>query len=450
MVLKHGKSITTSQGGFMAKESFKKEQEMLRYLFLDGGAYSRSQFAAKLGISVGNFDKTLRNLKEALEHSNASLITERNSNIFTHLRYEYFNCFTNGLHALYKMKAVKKNEKTRLVFILRILADKSLSVKDILESLANAEDYIDEKNLRKYLDYLLMSDVINKVGNHRPYLYSLNREFFDNFSETELIEINDFIDFYSNTGILSAHGHLLKNSIRGYLSNRYSHMDLDAFLYKYNYFGRILDDFLCYELLNFITNRKKIRIQYHPRTSNTRYHAENTNPKFQKPVKAIEQVIIPLSIIYDHQYGRWYLIAISETNSTVSKYRLENIQSVFDTGEIIDKHTFCSHSKKLNAFHNSWVMDIEPTTRVIIKFFFDKTNSNFNFLKDRVSLQGQWGRITEETPDCFTFEISVNGTREIKPWIRSFGSSAEVIEPLSLRKEMIQEWQEIGGIYGSV
>ncbi len=65
-------------------------------------------------------------------------------------------------------------------------------------------------------------------------------------------------------------------------------------------------------------------------------------------------------------------------------------------------------------------------------------------------LQGQWGIIEEETAESFVYEIEVNGTVEIKPWIRSFGSSCEVLEPIKLRQEMIAEWKEIKAYYESV
>ncbi|MNI96611.1 hypothetical protein D3C73_1551020 [compost metagenome] len=68
-------------------------------------------------------------------------------------------------------------------------------------------------------------------------------------------------------------------------------------------------------------------------------------------------------------------------------------------------------------------------------------------MKERVLLQGQWGEIVSEDDVSFTYEITVNGTTEIKPWLRSFGSSCEVLEPLQLRREMIAEWKEIQSYY---
>ncbi len=55
-----------------------------------------------------------------------------------------------------------------------------------------------------------------------------------------------------------------------------------------------------------------------------------------------------------------------------------------------------------------------------------------------------------EDESSFVYEITVNGTTEIKPWLRSFGSSCEILEPVQLRREMIAEWKEIRSYYEPV
>ncbi|MNJ01105.1 hypothetical protein D3C73_1606310 [compost metagenome] len=71
-------------------------------------------------------------------------------------------------------------------------------------------------------------------------------------------------------------------------------------------------------------------------------------------------------------------------------------------------------------------------------------------MKERVLLQGQWGQIVFEDEHSFIYEINVNGITEIKPWLRSFGSSCEILEPLQLRRELIAEWKEIQSYYESI
>ncbi len=79
--------------------------------------------------------------------------------------------------------------------------------------------------------------------------------------------------------------------------------------------------------------------------------------------------------------------------------------------------------------------------------FFNPEGAKRNFIRERVLLQGQWGTITEEESESFIYEITVNGITEIKPWLRSFGSSCEVLEPKRLRQEFKQEWKELQAYY---
>lgn len=120
-------------------------------------------------------------------------------------------------------------------------------------------------------------------------------------------------------------------------------------------------------------------------------------------------------------------------------------------GEAVPQEQFEQHLAQLEArTAQSWLIDTGRTVTVRARFFHP-VGAPQNFIKERVLLQGQWGRISEEAgADSFLYEIEVNGTFEIRPWLRSFGSSCEVLEPLHLRKEMIDEWKEIAGYYESV
>ncbi|KWX80550.1 transcriptional regulator, partial [Paenibacillus riograndensis] len=98
----------------------------------------------------------------------------------------------------------------------------------------------------------------------------------------------------------------------------------------------------------------------------------------------------------------------------------------------------------------SWLIDTGRPVTVRAKFLNpQRRDSARNFVKERVLLQGQWGTITEEAPHFFIYEITVNGTTEIKPWLRSFGSSCEVLAPRQLREELVAEWKEILDYYES-
>src|SRR5690606_41316080 len=74
----------------MAKESFDKEIQFLRMLALTSGAYSRQQFAERLGISVHTFDKTLRRLKEIVSSMYQQLPQEQGKEFAEAIRFNYY------------------------------------------------------------------------------------------------------------------------------------------------------------------------------------------------------------------------------------------------------------------------------------------------------------------------------------------------------------------------
>lgn len=115
----------------------------------------------------------------------------------------------------------------------------------------------------------------------------------------------------------------------------------------------------------------------------------------------------------------------------------------------MSERDFASKLQQLEGkIRNSWLVDTGASVLVKARFY-NPTDSRSNFIKERVLLQGQWGSIIEEDADSFLYEIKVNGTTEIKPWLRSFGSSCEVLSPAYLRRELIAEWKEIRSYYES-
>ncbi|MBW7456295.1 WYL domain-containing protein, partial [Paenibacillus sepulcri] len=75
----------------MAKESFDKEIQFLRMLVLTSGAYSRQQFADRLGISVHTFDKTIRKLKEIVGAVQQQQPEEQGRELAETIRFQYYD-----------------------------------------------------------------------------------------------------------------------------------------------------------------------------------------------------------------------------------------------------------------------------------------------------------------------------------------------------------------------
>ncbi|MET3291895.1 UNVERIFIED_CONTAM: putative DNA-binding transcriptional regulator YafY [Brevibacillus sp. OAP136] len=437
----------------MAKESFDKEIQFLRMLVLASGAYSRQQFAERLGISVHTFDKTLRRLKEIVNAVSFQLPEEQSHEFDRALRFDYYDSADPMLLFLYRAKSVKESESYRFSMIITALQTQALTAMELMDvcarDLPSDFPFPDEKTIRSDLKYLEEVGVIRRKEGGRPYRYTIHNGLIADLKDDELTALYDFVDVMANTQVPSVQGYLLRDSLkkalrhRGVLPER-----MDPFLYKYHYYSRILDEAHLGMLLQAIHNRRKVSFLYFSPKTSKRYASQNTNPLFERQSAGKQETVLPLQVVYDHQYGRWYLLGYTPRLG-IKKFRMEGLTQI-EEREAVPEEDFVRRLAQLeDKTRYSWLIDTGNPVLVKARFYHPE-GARTNFVKERVLLQGQWGRIVEEDAESFTYEIWVNGTTEIKPWLRSFGSSCEVLEPRWLRKEFIAEWKEIQAYYESV
>jgi predicted DNA-binding transcriptional regulator YafY len=437
----------------VARESFDKEVQLLRLLALAGGAYSRQQFAARLGISVHTYDKTMRYLKEMQSTLKQPLSPEQETELSDGLRYNYYESADPLLLFLFRAKSLKESESARLSTILTALQDQALTARELLdccsETMSIEYPSPDEKTIRGDLKYLEEVGVIVRASDSRPYRYTAAIGLINGLSDDELLDLYDFVDVMANTQVPSVQGYLLRDTLKKALRKRgFDSAAAETHLYKYHYHSRILDEAHLHTIHRAIRERRRMHFVYHAPRKGKNYAAKNTNPLFGREEQSKTQPLLPLRVIYDHQYGRWYLIGHTQRNA-IAKFRMEGITQI-EEGEAVSEEEFERHLSTVERqMANSWVVDTLRTIKVVARFF-NPEQSGSNFIRERVKAQGQWGTITEESDESFLYEIVVNGIYEIKPWLRSFGSSCEVLEPAWLRKEFIAEWKEIQAHYESV
>lgn len=436
----------------MAKESFDKEIQFLRMLVLTSGAFSRQQFADRLGISVHTFDKTIRRLKEVVSSMHQHLPQEQSKEFSETLRFSYYDSTDPLLLFLFRAKSVKESESERFSLLLGAMNEQALTAMELLDmccsSLPSDLPLPDEKTIRSDLKYLEEVGVIRREAGPRPYRYRIHDDLIGSLSDEELLDLYDFVDVMANTQIPSVQGYLLRDGLKKHLlRNQVQPHTLEPFLYKYHYHSRILDEAHLFTLLHAIRHHRKVRFLYFSPKSEKSYASKNTNPLFERETEGKAEKTLPLKIVYDHQYGRWYLLSYGREG--IRKYRMEGITQI-EEDESVDEAWYQEKKNELaEKIRYSWLIDTGRSVTVRARFN-NPGGSQPNFVKERVLLQGQWGQIVLEDEHSFIYEITVNGTTEIKPWLRSFGSSCEVLEPAHFRREMIAEWKEIQSYYASV
>ncbi|MDF2649866.1 MAG: transcriptional regulator [Paenibacillus sp.] len=436
----------------MAKESFDKEIQFLRLLVLTSGAFSRQQFAERLGISVHTFDKTIRRLKEIVGTVYAQLPEAQGKELAETIRFSYYDSADPILLFLFRAKSLKESESHRLSLIMSSMNKHVLTTMELLHICCSGLPadcpMPDEKTIRSDLKYLEEVGVIVKEPGSRPFRYRIQNDLIRKLTDEELYELYDYVDVMANTQVPSVQGFLLRDGLKNHLIR--SSIDrhaLEPFLYKYHYYSRILDEAHLFTLLAVIRSRRKVRFLYFSPKNDKSYASKNTNPLFERESDGSLQMTLPLKVVYDHQYGRWYLLSYSREG--IRKYRMEGITQIEELKGVEDTWFEDKKQELEEKIRFSWLIDTGQSVKVRARFY-NPESPEPNFVKERVQLQGQWGVIVDEDELSFIYEITVNGTTEIKPWLRSFGSSCEVLEPFQLRREMIAEWKEIQSYYESV
>lgn len=437
----------------MARESFDKEIQFLRMLVLTSGAYNRQQYADRLGISIHTFDKTIKRLKEIVNAVCQQLPEDQGKEFAETIRYSYLESSDPMLLFLFRAKSLKESESQRLSLLLAAMQEKPLTAMELLDlccgSMPAELPLPDEKTIRGDLKYLEQAGVIKKEPGTRPFRYRIYNDLVRELSNDELLDLYDFVDIMANTQIPSVQGYLLRDGLKKHISRKQAdYGQVEPFLYKYHYYSRILDEAHLFTLLSAIRDRRLVSFLYFSPKKETSYASKNTNPLFERETAGMQETMLPLKVVYDHQYGRWYLLG-HHARSGIKKYRLEGITQISEEAGVAEELYMDKKAELEQRIRHSWLIDTGKTVTVRVRFF-NPGPGIASFVKERVLLQGQWGIILEETAESFVYEIEVNGTVEIKPWIRSFGSSCEVLEPLKLRQEMIAEWKEIKAYYEPV
>jgi predicted DNA-binding transcriptional regulator YafY len=136
--------------------------------------------------------------------------------------------------------------------------------------------------------------------------------------------------------------------------------------------------------------------------------------------------------------GTFYLIGLCHMRGEVRVFALDRIKLLHQT-----KKTFeMPEDFDLEEFvRPSFGIYQGPLTRVKIRFSPDVTG----YVKESIWHKSQ--KITDEKDGSILFEAEVAGIEEIRFWVMSWGSKAEVLEPVSLQEEIRTEAEAVMGLY---
>lgn len=142
-----------------------------------------------------------------------------------------------------------------------------------------------------------------------------------------------------------------------------------------------------------------------------------------------EMKIEPLALVYYEFENKFYLLG--QYNNNLMTYSLERFIKTDITNERFMDNLNIDFDKYLA---NVWGMESGDRVKVKIKFIKEANVEE----KVKRDLQRRIYKTIEEYDDYFIYSDEVIGINSFKQWLRSFGSSAIVLEPKELRDEIIE------------
>lgn len=153
-------------------------------------------------------------------------------------------------------------------------------------------------------------------------------------------------------------------------------------------------------------------------------------------------VFNPAGLVYYKHDGFWYLVGFEEQKF----YKPEIIRIDRITGVLFEqKKAEIPEGFQIESFFkNRWGMDAGEEVKVKIRFLPEANVIE----KAQRELKARGFRGLKFLEDgSLLWEDKVTGVSDLLFWLRSFGSSVEVIEPRELRREMVESIKRLMKVY---
>lgn len=318
----------------------------------------------------------------------------------------------------------------------RISTDENYSDMDILEYLtennSGAKYDIDQNlplpTLRKDLRALIQDGFIEKKRMHYKggihVIYSISEKspaiLFE--SEDELFDFMSFYDTFKNSFSNTKPLETLYKKC----ANIYDWASYDSSTQIYGKSNRIDKQQLkC--LNNFV------KYPYKTKTLEINYLARD---------EAMKLTISSGLLFYSVETNCFYLLCFNMDNKSIMQLRLDRIASIREGDEKNNKYRLNTF---LNIYDEMFSASFEPEKAHVKVIFQD-----FGNIKERLSALHNKRKfsklydispLSEEIPHSIMYEDDLRGVSAFARYLRSFGSSALVLEPSSLQALMIQSNQ---------
>lgn len=148
--------------------------------------------------------------------------------------------------------------------------------------------------------------------------------------------------------------------------------------------------------------------------------------------------IKPLKVVRHSRFGVSYVVTLLEGMDKIISYRVDRMQKV----RITDGAEYKMDMKLLDDLPYMWSMDFEGKFDVRVKIYDDNNGKVIDKVKrDLEYHKNEKGPVynIEQAEDGIIMSGRVIGKNAFRAWLRAYGASVEVLEPLELRNDMIED-----------
>jgi predicted DNA-binding transcriptional regulator YafY len=131
-----------------------------------------------------------------------------------------------------------------------------------------------------------------------------------------------------------------------------------------------------------------------------------------------------------YRSGGLYVVGLDHKSGEVRTFAVDRIREIAPTDDRFDAPDEFDFDAYIGS---SFGVIAEPATRVRIRF----EKGWANYIEERTWHPSQ--QLEHESGDRVLLTMEVGGASELRTWVLSFGPGAEVLEPESLRREVIKD-----------
>ena len=274
-----------------------------------------------------------------------------------------------------------------------------------------------ESRIRRRLDKLCEYGYLTKHGK-----YYQMKDALAELSDNELISLFYYASFCSGIGYPRVAAFFLRESIRRHIMMRGLNEPPEAFLFRDSTCAGILDEQVVMTLLDCCLRDSVISAK----------------------IKGVSHTLKPLKLRIDTKYGRWYLIALSE--STPMIIRVSNITDINELEEKFDR----VKAEKIADEKLKFCLLSNPATNRPVTIRAELRFPN-RYTREQFEREMLIGEITKGESNEF-YTAKVTDTSELKPFLRSYAGYLRILpsEEHTLREEILSEYEEMLKNYESV